>query len=113
MTQAQIAEALGIRQASVAQMEKRSELMLSTLRSYVEAMGGELRLTVTFPGQREVELGGLGEGEGHSTLIPPDIHRTACGVACSFSSHGVCRWTWQRKRLLVWRQIHPAHVDRS
>ena len=61
LTQAQIAEALGIRQASVAQLEKRSDLMLSTLRSYVEAMGGELRLTVTFPGQREVELGGLGE----------------------------------------------------
>ncbi|MCA8880010.1 MAG: hypothetical protein KDA73_08645 [Rhodobacteraceae bacterium] len=44
-------------------MENRSDLMLSTLRSYVEAMGGELRLTVSFPGQREVELGGFGNDE--------------------------------------------------
>ena len=37
--------------------------MLSTLRGYAEAMGGELRLTVTFPGQWEVELGGSGNDE--------------------------------------------------
>ena len=48
-TQASLAEALGIDQAGVCKLEKRSDMMLSTLRSYVEAMGGELHLTATFP----------------------------------------------------------------
>jgi transcriptional regulator with XRE-family HTH domain len=78
LTQAQLAEALGIRQATIAQMEKRSDLMLSTLRSYVEAMGGKLRLTVEFPGQEPVALEGLGDTEepprSHSEkqAAPPD-----------------------------------------
>ena len=61
LTQAQIAELLGIRQASVAQMEKRSDLLLSTLRSYVEAMGGKLSLTVEFPHRPPVSLEGFGD----------------------------------------------------
>jgi hypothetical protein len=36
---AQLAESLGIRQAMIAQLEKRSDLMISILRSYVEAIG--------------------------------------------------------------------------
>ena len=63
LTQVQIAAHLGIRQSTVAQMEKRSDLMLSTLRSYVEAMGGKLRLTVEFPNHAPVALEGLGEPE--------------------------------------------------
>ena len=63
LTQARLAEALGIRQATVAQFEKRSDLMISTLRSYVEAMGGRLRLTVEFPDKATVSLEGLGEPE--------------------------------------------------
>jgi DNA-binding XRE family transcriptional regulator len=61
LTQARLAEALGIRQATVAQLEKRSDLMLSTLRSYIEAMGGRLRLTVEFPDKATVSLEGLGD----------------------------------------------------
>ena len=44
LTQAQLAQVFNIRQASVAQMEKCGALMLSTLRGYVEAMGGGLSL---------------------------------------------------------------------
>lgn len=61
LTQTQLAETLGIRQATVAQMEKRTDLLLSTLRSYVEAMGGELKLTVKFPDKPGVTLDGLGD----------------------------------------------------
>jgi DNA-binding XRE family transcriptional regulator len=61
LTQMQLAEALGIRQATVAQLEKRSDLLISTLRSYVEAMGGRLRLTVEFPDKAAVSLEGLGD----------------------------------------------------
>jgi len=61
LTQAQLADALGYRQATIAQMEKRSDLMLSTLRRYVEAMGGRLDLIVEFPNHAPVHLQGLGE----------------------------------------------------
>jgi len=64
LTQAQMAEMLGIRQATVAQLEKRSDLMLSTLRSYVEAMGGSLKLTVEFPGRPPVSLDGFSDPSG-------------------------------------------------
>ncbi|MEM5583784.1 XRE family transcriptional regulator, partial [Roseibium sp. AS2] len=63
LTQVQLAKTLGIRQATVAQMEKRSDLMLSTLRSYVEAMGGKLKLSVEFPNHEALVLTGLGDTE--------------------------------------------------
>ena len=63
LTQVQLAAKLGIRQATVAQMEKRSDLLLSTLRNYIEAMGGELKLVVTFPDHPPLSLDGLGDTE--------------------------------------------------
>jgi transcriptional regulator with XRE-family HTH domain len=63
LTQVQLAETLGIQQATVAQLEKRSDPLLSTVRSYVEAMGGHLRLMVDFPGKTPVSLEGLGDTE--------------------------------------------------
>ena len=60
LTQEQLAEMLDIRQATIAQTEKRRDLMLSTLRSYVEAMGGKLSLTVEFPDRAPVSLVGFG-----------------------------------------------------
>jgi DNA-binding XRE family transcriptional regulator len=59
LTQVQLAQTLGIRQSTLAQMEKRNDLMLSTLRSYVQAMGGELQLLVSFPGKEPVAIEGL------------------------------------------------------
>jgi len=67
LTQVQLAQALGIRQSTVAQLEKRSDLMLSTLRSYIEAMGGELKITVEFPGKPPLSLRSLDEpGEANA-----------------------------------------------
>ena len=73
LTQEQVAETLGIRQATVAQLEKRSDLLLSTLRSYVEAMGGRLRLLVEFPGRPPIALEGLGDADEPSRerKVPP------------------------------------------
>ena len=61
LSQERIAELLEIRQDSVSRMEKRSDLLLSTLRSYVKAMGGELRLIAEFPDRPPVELDGFAE----------------------------------------------------
>lgn len=63
ITQVQLAETLGIRQTTVAKYERQSDLLLSTLASYVEAMGGNLKLMVEFPGKTPVALEGLGDTE--------------------------------------------------
>lgn len=49
LTQEQMAKTLNIGQDSVSRIEKRSDMMLSTMRSYVEAMGGSLELVARFP----------------------------------------------------------------
>jgi transcriptional regulator with XRE-family HTH domain len=59
LTQERIAEALHISQDGVSRIEKRSDFLLSTLRSYIEAMGGKLRLVVEFPDRKPVALTGL------------------------------------------------------
>jgi transcriptional regulator with XRE-family HTH domain len=61
LTRAQLAETLGQKQVSIARLEKRTDLLLSTLRRYVEAMGGTLSLVVAFPDRAPVRLDGLGE----------------------------------------------------
>ena len=63
LTQVQLAETLGIQQATVAKYERQSDLLLSTLSSYVRAMGGSLKLMVEFPGREPVALDGLGDTE--------------------------------------------------
>jgi transcriptional regulator with XRE-family HTH domain len=62
LTQQRMAKVLGIGQDSVSRIETRSDLLLSTLRNYVEAMGGSLKLVVEFPDSVAV-LSSLGEGE--------------------------------------------------
>jgi|SRR5436190_3133261 transcriptional regulator with XRE-family HTH domain len=59
LAQAQLAEVLGIGQEGVSRLEKRSDLLISTLRSYVEAMGGNLTLIAEFPGHPPVTVAGL------------------------------------------------------
>lgn len=56
LTQERIAESLDIGQEGVSRLEKRSDLLISTLRSYVEAMGGKLSLIVEFPDRQPVLL---------------------------------------------------------
>lgn len=64
LTQDQIGEMLKVGQDSISRLEKRSDLRLSTLRSYVRAMGGSLELTVKFPDHRpDVVLSGIGTSE--------------------------------------------------
>ena len=58
-TQARVAEKLRINQENVSRLEQRSDLLLSTLRGYVAAMGGKLSLVVEFPDRPPVALTGL------------------------------------------------------
>jgi transcriptional regulator with XRE-family HTH domain len=60
LTQQSMAKLLHIDQAGISKIESRSDMLLSTLRSYVEAMGGSLRLVAEFP-DGVAELSSLGE----------------------------------------------------
>lgn len=49
MTQETLAEALGMSQSEVSKVERRTDVCVSTLRRYIEAMGGELEIVARFP----------------------------------------------------------------
>jgi DNA-binding XRE family transcriptional regulator len=63
LTQARLSKKLKIGQEGISRIEKRTDLYLSTLRSYVEGVGGELTLMVSFPDRPPIVLAGLGESE--------------------------------------------------
>jgi DNA-binding XRE family transcriptional regulator len=55
LTQANLANILGVNQGSVSKMEKRTDMYVSTLRSFIQAMGGQLQIKAVFP-EGEVEI---------------------------------------------------------
>jgi DNA-binding Xre family transcriptional regulator len=69
ITQTHLASLLQITQASVSKMEKRTDMYVSTLRSFVQAMGGELEIRAIFPdGTVKIDqFSALASGEEHLT----------------------------------------------
>ncbi|MDO8954618.1 MAG: helix-turn-helix transcriptional regulator [Gammaproteobacteria bacterium] len=49
MSQERLAEILDTKQSNISRIEKRTDMYISTLRSYIQAMGGELQITAHFP----------------------------------------------------------------
>lgn len=66
LTQQQLAQTLGLSQAAVSQMEHRTDLYLSTLENFVEAMGGHLEIYAVF-----------GDGKIKLTCAPEDNVRSS------------------------------------
>jgi hypothetical protein len=60
ITQEEVAQRLSGRQVYVSRLERRADMKLSTLREYVRALGGDLQLMVTFPGDVAVKLRDIG-----------------------------------------------------
>jgi transcriptional regulator with XRE-family HTH domain len=58
-TQIRMGELLNMRQENVSRLERRADLLVSTLQSYVAAMGGELSLFVQFKDRPPVKISGL------------------------------------------------------
>jgi DNA-binding XRE family transcriptional regulator len=56
LTQTELANQLGVTQTAISHMERRRDLLLSTLSSYIEAIGGRMRVVVAFEGGREIEV---------------------------------------------------------
>jgi DNA-binding XRE family transcriptional regulator len=59
-TQVDLAAALGVGQDTISRLEKRSDMLLSTMRHYVESMGGKLELVAKFPDRPSVVIDHLG-----------------------------------------------------
>jgi transcriptional regulator with XRE-family HTH domain len=49
LTQSTLAEALGVKQAEISKIENRADIFVSTLRRFVQAMGGDLEIRAVFP----------------------------------------------------------------
>ena len=58
MSQERLAELLSTKQANISRIERRTDMYISTLRSYIEAMGGQLDIVARFP-----------EGDVHISLF--------------------------------------------
>lgn len=68
LTQVRVAKTLGITQDGVSRLEKRSDLLLSTLRKAIEAMGGNLSLVAEFPDRAPVVLSGIADDDSDVRL---------------------------------------------
>jgi DNA-binding XRE family transcriptional regulator len=64
-TQQDLAVALGVGQDTISRLEKRSDMLLSTLRRYIEGMGGTLELVAQFPNRPPVVIDHLTQTIGH------------------------------------------------
>jgi DNA-binding XRE family transcriptional regulator len=69
LTQVRMAKALRITQEGVSRLEKRSDLLLSTLRKTVKAMGGNLSLVAEFPDRDPVVLSGIADDDVRVNVV--------------------------------------------
>ena len=61
-TQEELASALGVGQDTISRLEQRSDMLLSTLKRYVEGMGGTLQLVAQFPNRPPLVIDHIGDG---------------------------------------------------
>ncbi|KAF3890834.1 XRE family transcriptional regulator [Tolypothrix bouteillei VB521301] len=72
LTQAEIARSLRMPQSNVSRLERESDMLLSTLRNYIDAMGGNLTIVVELPNKPPVRLNTL------SDLVSQDVDSKIC-----------------------------------
>jgi DNA-binding XRE family transcriptional regulator len=60
-TQVDVAKALNVGQDTISRYEQRTDMLLSTLQSYVQAMGGQIDLVARFPNRRPFRIRALEE----------------------------------------------------
>jgi len=73
LSQKTLAEALKVQQPSIAKLEKRTDMYLSTLRNHIEAMGGQLEIIARFP-EGAVKIRNFSDLEkGTSMSAPQDV----------------------------------------
>ncbi|MER8846952.1 helix-turn-helix domain-containing protein [Mesorhizobium australicum] len=77
--QAEIASVLKIKQPSVSNIEKQADMYLSTLKSYVEAIGGQLELVVRLPSRALLRIERLGDVVAPKAVSVRSVKRAAGG----------------------------------
>jgi transcriptional regulator with XRE-family HTH domain len=68
LSQQKLADTLSVDQANISQIENRTDMFISTLRSYIQAMGGELDIIARFP-QGEVHISQFEDIENNNKQI--------------------------------------------
>ena len=96
LTRQDVGESLGIGQEGVSRLEKGTDLLLSTLRGYVEAMGGRLRLIAEFPSRPPITGHERRPGispcvAAHGRRYAPKTTRVPVDGITSLA--GISRWT--------------------
>jgi ribosome-binding protein aMBF1 (putative translation factor) len=66
MSQERLAELLSTKQANISRIERRTDMYISTLRSYIEAMGGQLDIIARFP-EGEVHINQFEDIDGSNS----------------------------------------------
>lgn len=67
-TQLDLSEILHMKQDGISRLEKRSDMLISTLGKYISAMGGSLKLMAEFPNRAPVEIHRISEIKSHDSM---------------------------------------------
>ena len=79
-TQEELAARLGVGQDTISRLERRGDMLLSTLRRYVEGIGGELELVAKFPDRPPLMIKHLSAATKRSAVPKGRLHRAEKGA---------------------------------
>jgi transcriptional regulator with XRE-family HTH domain len=80
LTQAEVSQELGMPQSNVSRLEKGADMLLSTLRQYVEALGGKLNLTVELPDKPPIQINLLSDLVDQQSIPEREVVRPLHGA---------------------------------
>jgi transcriptional regulator with XRE-family HTH domain len=80
LTQQSVGDLLGIAQGDVSKLERRADAYVGTLRSYIEALGGRLRILAEFPESEPIEIEGFSTANVAPRVSKPARRRTTVPV---------------------------------
>ena len=101
LTQADLAEMLDVPQSSISRIERRTDMYLSTLRNYIQAMGGVLQIQAVFPAGGAVVINRFGDYEDRMYVVwaRAEGHRVYRLLARPFQHEGLVLSTKALKAL--------------